>query len=58
MLTKETKVEVIELSKLCDNTAIFFVYHQTPVGWDDEIVADDNEIDDILDDDNFSCSDE
>lgn len=36
----------------------FFVYHQTPVGWDDEIVADDNEINDILDDDNLSCSDE
>ena len=56
LLTKETKPEVVELSKFCDNTATFYVYHQTPVKWDDEI--DDNDIDNILDGDNFSCSDE
>ncbi|KAK1387035.1 hypothetical protein POM88_015213 [Heracleum sosnowskyi] len=30
-----TKDELVELSKQCDYTAIFYVYHQTPTGWDD-----------------------
>lgn len=37
LLTRATKDEVIKLSKQCDYIATLYVYHQNPVGWDDDI---------------------
>ncbi|KAK1382154.1 hypothetical protein POM88_019889 [Heracleum sosnowskyi] len=37
LFTSTTEDELVELSKQCDYIATFYVYHQTPTGWDDDI---------------------
>ncbi|KAK1357956.1 hypothetical protein POM88_051212 [Heracleum sosnowskyi] len=37
LFTSTNKDELVELSKQCDYTATFYVYHQTPTDWDDDI---------------------
>ncbi|KAK1383452.1 hypothetical protein POM88_021187 [Heracleum sosnowskyi] len=37
LFTSTNKDKLVELSKQCDYTATFYVYHQTPTDWDDDI---------------------
>ncbi|KAK1404174.1 hypothetical protein POM88_003779 [Heracleum sosnowskyi] len=49
LFTSTNKDELVELSKQCDYSATFYVYHQTPTDWDDDI-------DNFRDNGTYNCS--